>query len=322
MMRFLARRVAFALLLVFVVSSGALLLVRLSPGDAASELVSQGAGMQAVARERARLGIDRPVLEQYASWLSHAVRLDFGQSIMYGRPVGELLAQRAANTALLAAASLLVATLVGIPLGVVSGSRRRGPLPTAIRAASLVCLSLPPLVTSLVLVFVAARTGWLPLGGMTSIDVSHAGWTTWAGDVARHLPLPVLALALPLAATLERMQSQATAEALAEPYIPAAIARGASRARVIWRDAFKPSLRPVASIYGLVVGGLLSGSFAVELVTGWPGIGRLMYDGLRSRDLFLVAGCAAAGSFFLAVGTLVSDVALAVVDPRSRETTR
>ncbi|MGE5359221.1 MAG: ABC transporter permease subunit, partial [Bacteroidales bacterium] len=117
-------------------------------------------------------------------------------------------------------------------------------------------------------------------------------------------------------------QSQATAEALAQPYIPAASARGASRRRIVWRNAFKPSLRPVASIYGLVVGGLLSGSFAVEFVTGWPGIGRLMYDGLRARDLFLVAGCAAAGSLFLAFGTLISDVALAVVDPRARGATR
>ncbi|MGE5361553.1 MAG: ABC transporter permease, partial [Bacteroidales bacterium] len=245
MIRLLARRAAFALLLVFVVSSGALLLVRLAPGDAASELVSQGAGLQAIARERARLGIDRPILEQYGSWLSHAVRLDFGQSIMYGRPVGALLKQRAANTALLAAAALACATLIGIPLGVVSGSRRSGWLRAAIRAASLVCLSLPPLVTSLVLVFVAARTGWLPLGGMTSVEVSHVGWITWARDVARHLPLPVFALALPLAATLERMQSQATAEALAQPYIPAASARGASRRRIVWRNAFKPSLRPV-----------------------------------------------------------------------------
>jgi peptide/nickel transport system permease protein len=318
-LRLVARRVAFALLLVFVVSSGALLIVRLAPGDAVSAQVAQGVSVETLARERARLGLDRPVFEQYASWLAHAVRLDFGQSVMFGRPVGELVAQRAVNTALLAAASLAVATLLGIPLGVVSGSRRDGALRGMIRAASLVCLSLPPLVTSIVLVFVAARTGWFPLGGMTSIEASQSGWGQWGRDVAAHLPLPVLALALPLAATLERMQSQATSETLAQSYVTAAVARGASRARVVWRDAFKPSLRPVASIYGLVVGGLLSGSFVVEFVSGWPGLGRLMYDGLRSRDLFLVAGCAAAGSVFLAVGTVISDVALALIDPRARD---
>ena len=99
----------------------------------------------------------------------------------------------------------------------------------------------------------------------------------------------------------------------------ATLARGVPRARVIWRDALKAALRPIASIYGIVVGTLLSGSFAVEIITSWPGLGRLMLDALRARDVYLVAGCAAAGSVFLAAGTLLSDAALAVVDPRSTE---
>jgi peptide/nickel transport system permease protein len=318
MARFLVRRAAFALLLVFVVSSGALLLARLAPGDAASNLVTTGVSAQAIARERARYGLDRPILEQYASWLAHAARLDFGQSILFGRPVGELVRRSAGNTAILALTALVFATILGVPLGVVSGSRQRGALSAAIRAGSLVCLSLPPLLTSLVLVFVAARTGWFPLGGMTSIDASNAGWLSWVRDVSRHLPLPALALGAPIAATLERLQSQATGEALRQPWVLATVARGVPWTRVVWRDAFKASLGPVASIYGLVVGSLLSGSFAVEIVTSWPGLGRLMFDALRARDLYLVAGCAAIGSVFLAIGALVSDAVLALTDPRTR----
>lgn len=316
MAAFLARRLAFAVLLVFLVSSGALLLARMAPGDAASELVGTGANLQAVARERARLGLDQPVLTQYASWLAHAARFDFGESMMFRRPVGELVRQRAANTALLALAALILATAVGLPLGVVSGARKTGVLASVIRGASLMCLSLPPLVTSLVLVFIAARTGWFPMGGMTSIEAVDAGWMAWIADVLAHLPLPAVALALPIAATLERMQSQATGDVLDQPFVLAAAARGASRRRQLWRHAFRPSLRPVASIYGLIVGSLLSGSFAVEFVTGWPGLGRLMYDALRARDLYLVAGCAAIGSVFIALGTLLSDLMLALVDPR------
>jgi len=316
--RFLVRRLLFGIVLVFVVSSGALLLTRLAPGDAAGELVSGGASLQAVARERARYGLDRPIVEQYLGWVSRAARFDFGTSIVFGRPVGDLVGQRAANTALLAASALLLATLVGLPLGVVSGSRRGGLLPAAIRAGSLVCLSLPPLVTSLVFVCLAARTGWLPIGGMTSIDASGAGWLAWMRDVAWHLPLPTLALALPVAAMLERLQSQATSETLRQPFMLATLARGVPVGRLVWRDALRASLRPVASIYGLVVGGLLSGSFVVEIVTSWPGLGRLMYDGLRARDLYLVAGCAAAGSVFLALATIVSDLALAATDPRAQ----
>ncbi len=319
MAKFLARRVAFALLLVFVVSSGAVLLTRaMTPGGELPELMMQGAPKAAIERERARLGLDRPVLEQYAGWLLHAVRFDFGQSQKYGRPVAGLVREAAGNTALLAATALAFATLIGIPLGVVSGSRRRGPLPALIRAASLLCLSLPPLLTSLIFVFVAARTGWFPIGGMTSIDAVNDTWFAWLRDVAWHLPVPALALGLPIAAMLERLQSQATGETLHEPYMLATIARGVPRGRLIWRDGLRPAMRPVASIYGLIVGGLLSGSFVVEIVTAWPGLGRLMFDGLLYRDLYLVAGCAAIGSVFLAAGTLLSDLALVVADPRLR----
>ena len=98
----------------------------------------------------------------------------------------------------------------------------------------------------------------------------------------------------------------------------ATLARGVGRGRLVWHDGFKASVGPVASIYGLMIGSLLSGSFVVEIVTSWPGLGRLMFDALRARDLYLVAGCATLGSVFLAAGTLVSDVALALADPRVR----
>jgi peptide/nickel transport system permease protein len=246
------------------------------------------------------------------------VRLDLGESLMYRRPVRDLVGRRAANTALLAVAALLVATLVGLPLGVISGSRRSGALAALIRGASLVCLSLPSLLTSLVFVLIAARTGWLPIGGMASAGAADAGWGAWLGDLLWHLPLPTMALALPIAATLERLQSQATAEALAEPFVLATMARGVPPRLVLWRDVTRVAIRPVASIYGLVLAGLFSGSFVVEIVTSWPGLGQLMYDALRARDLYLVAGCAAAGSVFLAIGSLVSDLMLAAVDPRLR----
>jgi peptide/nickel transport system permease protein len=213
---------------------------------------------------------------------------------------------------------LLVATLVGLPLGVVAGSRKAGVLPEFIRGASLVLLSLPSMLTALLFVLVAARTGWFPIGGMTSIDAAGAGWAAWARDLLWHLPIPTLALALPIAATLERLQAQAMAETLDEPFVLAAFARGVPRRRLIWRDVLRVAIRPVASIYGLILAGLLSGSFVVEIVTSWPGLGKLMYDALKARDLYLVAGCATAGSIFLAIGSLLSDLALAAADPRLR----
>src|SRR5207302_4951532 len=126
-------------------------------------------------------------------------------------------------------------------------------------------------------------------------------------DLLQHLVVPAAALALPLAAMFERLQAQAMSETVSQPFVLATIARGVPRARVIWRDALKAALRPVAAVYGLIVGTLLSGSFVVEVMTSWPGLGRLMLDALRARDVYLVAACAGTGALFLAIGTLFSD---------------
>jgi peptide/nickel transport system permease protein len=160
------------------------------------------------------------------------------------------------------------------------------------------------------------RTHWLPAGGMTS--AAGATGAAYLLDLAWHLPLPVLALALPLAATFERLQAQALGEALAEPSVMAARARGIPESRILRRHAWRLSVKPVAAVAGLAFGALLSGSFVVELVTAWPGLGRLTYDALRHRDLDLVAGCAAAGTLVLSIGLLAADLVIAWSDPRVR----
>ena len=319
MVSYISRRLIFALFLVFAVSSASLVLAHLAGGDYVTESLGIEAHRETVEQARARYGLDKSIGAQYRDWLGRVVRLDLGRSLLYDRPVSDLIPERAANTAILAFTALLFATLVGLPLGVVAGSRRGGPggvIPSAIRGTSLVLLSMPPLLTSLFLIFVAARTGWLPIAGMRSAGEPSTGLTL---DLLRHLVVPAGALALPLAAMFERLQAQAMADAIGAPFVLATLARGVPRSRVVWRDALKVSLRPVAAVYGIVVGTLLSGSFVVEVITAWPGLGRLMLDGLRARDVFLVAGCAGAGSIFLALGSLLSDAALALVDPRAAE---
>jgi peptide/nickel transport system permease protein len=311
--RVVVRRVVFAVFLVFAVSSASLLLATAAPGDYVTDAFTVGFSADSAARARARYGLDQPILDQYGRWLTRAVQFDFGRSLAYDRPVANLVPERAANTALLAVTALIVSTLIGLPLGILSGSRR-GIVASTIRGGSLALVSMPPLFTSLALVFVAARTGWLPIGGMRSATPAAAG----AVDVLKHMIIPVLALALPIAATFERLQAQALSDTVRERFVLAALARGASEHRVVWRNALKAALGPVAAMYGLVVGSLLSGSFVVEMVTGWPGLGRLMLDALRARDVYLVAGCATAGSMFLAFGTVVSDAATVLVNPRTR----
>lgn len=312
--RYVVRRIAFACLLLFVVSSGAMLLAAVAPGDVTAERVGRASAVER-ARERARLGLDRPVVVQYGAWLSRAVRLDFGTSLRYGRPVGELVRERAWNSVMLAGVALAGATLVGIPLGVVAGSRPERPVGRLIAFGSSIGVSLPPLLLALLLAFVAARTGWLRLGPSA---VAAEGAVGAVVDLLSRLALPALALAIPLAATLERLQAQALGEALDRPFVAASLARGVPWSRIVWRDALRLAVAPVAGVYGILVGGLLSGSFAVEVITAWPGLGRLMYDALLARDIPLVAGCAAAGGLFLAAATLASDVVQAIADPRLR----
>jgi len=298
LLAFVARRVVAAGVLVAVVSTGAFVLTRLAPGDAVTDVLLNGADKATVDKARARLGLDQPFSTQVGHWLSGLSRFDLGRSSAYDAPVAPIAREKAANTALLAAVALAIA-LVGLPIGVLTGARPVGWLAVVVTPLSVALVSCPPIVGALALLWLAVSTRWL------SIAPGSLG-------------VPALALALPLVATLERLQSQATAEALRAPDVVAAAARGLSPARVLWRHAARQSLRPVLGIAGVLIGSLFSGSLAVEVVTGWPGLGRLMYEALAGRDVFMAAGCALVGATVLAVGNLAADIARAVVDPRTR----
>ncbi len=187
-----------------------------------------------------------------------------------------------------------------------------------VAALSVVALSIPPFIGTLGLMLLAARTGLFHAGGMT-LAAAGSGWLTRTADVAAHLPLPALALAIPLAATFERQQSRALIEALALPAVQAARARGVGATQIVLRHAWRLSLGPIVALGGLACAALLGGSFVVEMITAWPGLGRLTYDALLARDLPLVAGCAMAGGTVLSFSLLTADLLGAWLDPRQRE---
>ncbi len=297
---FFARRVAAALVLILVVTTSAYVIARLAPGDETTTDFMAGVAADAIAARRAQLGLDDPLLVQTGRWLGGLLRLDLGTSSYFGRPVITLVTERGLNTAHLAATALLLATLLGLPLGVVTGAYPDRLVSRVVVAVSLALVACPPLVAALGLMLFAVSTGMLSIA---------------PGAIV----LPALALGLPVAAMLERLQSQATQEAMLAPDLVAAAARGIPPARLVWRHAARQSLRPVLGVYGIVMGSLFSGSLAVELVTSWPGLGRLLYDAVLASDVTLVAGCVLAGAVCLAAGNLIADVARAIVDPRAAE---
>jgi peptide/nickel transport system permease protein len=307
--RFALGRAAQGLLFVLIVSSAALLLTRLAPGD---HLSGFGSDPIVVAAERHRLGLDRPFAVQYAAWLWRAARLDFGDSLTYQRPVARLVAERALNTAVLGGCALALATALGLVLGTLAGAGRGGVAMAAARTVSMALLSVPPLIAAFSLQLLAAVTGWLPVGGFPA----GAGSAAVLGRHPQYLILPTLALGLPLAASLERLVAAAIRDALAQPSIQAARARGLGPDRLLWRHALRLSLGAILPVYAIVFSNVLAGSFAVEVVMSWPGLGALMYEALVGRDLFLVSGCAVAVSSVLALAIFASDLALVAADPR------
>jgi peptide/nickel transport system permease protein len=310
---FIGRRILHTLALVVVATSAALVLVYV--GDPCAPDI--GADPRVAAAECARLGLDRPLGEQYVTFMTRALTLDFGESAHFNRPVAALLGERIGNTVLLGITALVLALGIGLPAGVYTASAPASIGARIIRAAALLLVSAPPLVTALVLLMIAARTGLFPAGGF---DVpSGGGALDWLAAAARYLPLPALALALPTAASLERVQSRAMEATLTDPSILAARARGVPIWRTTWVHAWRLALPPVLGMLGVVLGSVLSGSLIVEIVMSWPGLGQLMHQALIARDMYLAAGCAAAGALFLALGISASECALQVADPRRRE---
>lgn len=297
---FVLRRLLTSVGFVLIVSTSAYVLARLAPGDETTTDFVSGLDPAAIAEKRARLGLDDPLPVQVGRWLGGLARLDFGESSHFGRPVRALVVERGANTATLAAAALLLATLIGLPGGIVTGAYPDSAVARVLVPVSLACVACPPLVAALGLTFFAISTGWMSI-------------------VPGVVTLPAVALALPVAAVLERLQSQATREALESPDLAAAAARGIPEWRRVWRHAARQSLRPVLGVFGIVIGSLFSGSLAVELVTSWPGLGRLLYDAVLSGDVTLIAGCVVVGAVCLAFGNLVADLLRAFVDPRAVE---
>ena len=279
-------------------------LIHLIPGDPAQAILGETASAEEVAALREKLGLDRPLLEQYGGFLRNAAQGDLGTSLRSNAPVAQEITARLPATLELAAAAMFVAIGFSIPLGIIAAVRRGTIVDHAATTVALTGISIPNfwLGPLLALVF-AVELGWLPVSGR--------------GTLA-HLVLPAISLGAALAAILARMTRASLLEELREPYVQAARARGASNARAVLRHAFRNSLIPVVTLVGLQFGAVLTGAVITETIFAWPGIGRLLIQSIGFRDYPIVQGCI----LFIAVTyvgmNLLTDLVYGVLDPRIR----
>jgi peptide/nickel transport system permease protein len=297
------------------VTAATFVLISLAPGDTAQVLAGQaGADPEYLALIRERLELDRPLPFQIASYLRAAATGDLGFSVIQGRPVREAIFRRLSASLLLAGTAFVLAAIIGVTLGVLAASRLGGAADAAISVFSLLAYSLPVFwLGQLLVVLFAVRLHWLPAGGMRSADV-HSGVI----DVARHLVLPAGTLSLLLAALIVRVTRTAMSDALGEDYIAAARAKGATELRVLVRHALPNALRPVITVLTGYLGLVLTGAVLVETVFVWPGLGRLLYDSVLSRDTPMLAGLLLFSAALVVLANILADVLYRVLDPRTR----
>ena len=304
--------------------------IHLIPGDPALTMLGERATPEKVAEVRARLGLDRPIWQQYLLYVGNALHGDLGVSIVRGDPVASDLLRRFPATVELAVAAITVAIALGIPIGVASAVWRNSLLDSLARLGALTGVSMPIFWLGLVLAwFFGVQLRILPTGFRLASGTTFVPWTNfvvldallqgdWAAlaDALRHLILPALALATIPLAVIARMTRASMLEVLSREYIRTAEAKGLSRRVVILRHALRNALLPVLTVIGLQVGRLLAGAILTETIFSWPGIGLWVYESIESRDYAIVQGV----SLFIAVivvgVNLITDVLYAAVDPR------
>jgi ABC-type dipeptide/oligopeptide/nickel transport system permease component len=299
---YLIRRAALTLPLLLGVATVIFSLIHLVPGDPVEVMLGAGAGPGDVADLRRRLGLDRPLLLQYAEFLLGLARGDLGISLRYHDPVGALLLERLPHTLLLASASLALALVLALPAGVSAALRPAGTLDRLTGLGAALALSMPSfwLGPLLILAF-AIRLDWLPVSG---------------SDSPASLVLPAVTLAVSVAALLSRLLRASLGEELRAPYLAAARARGMTRTGAALRHALRCALAPVLTVAGLQMGSLLTGAILTETIFAWPGLGRLLVQAIAHRDYPLVQGCVLLIAATYVAVNLLTDAAHALLDPR------
>jgi peptide/nickel transport system permease protein len=311
---YMTRKLVQVLLQVLVVGTLVFSLIHFMPGDPAVLVLGteRGGDAAAIADMRHTLGLDQPLIKQYFQWIGKFLKFDLGESLFDNTPVKTYIAQRLPNTIELAIVSIILATLIGVPLGIIAALKRQSLIDLALSSLAALGVSFPVYVlgTFLIVIF-SFNLHWLPAGGFAQ----------FSDDPVKHiqrLALPSITLAFGLAASIARMTRSSMLEVLNKDFIQTLRAKGLSEWSVISKHAFRNAIIPVITIIGLQLGNLIGGTVLVEYLFNWPGMSTLLVKSIANRDYPLIQSCIIVMSTFFIVVNILVDMLYGLMDPRVR----
>lgn len=325
MLKYILQRALALALTLLGVSILVFLLVHLTPGDPVRIMLGEQARPADVERLNALYGFDQPLPVQYFKWLGNALSGNLGQSIRSQVPVTELLAERLPATIELAIASLVLALVIGIPLGVLAAVKRNTIFDITSMLISLFGVAAPNFWLGLLLLTtIAINISWIPIFGRGPSVIEgfstlfSTGSFTGLFDALRYLLLPSLALGASIMALITRLTRSSLLEVIRLDYVRTATAKGLHPARVIFRHALRNALMPVVTVVGVQFGSLLGGAIVTEVVFAWPGLGRLIVDSISQRDFPVVQGSILMLATIFVFANLLVDLSYSLLNPRIR----
>lgn len=314
MVRYLCEKIVQLVIQVLIVGTLVFSLIHFMPGDPAVLVLGteRGGDAAAVAEMRHTLGLDQPLVKQYANWLMNFVKLDMGQSLYDKTPVTTFISQRLPNTIELAIVAIVLAAIIGVPLGIAAALKRQGFIDLALSSFAALGVSFPVYVLGAFMILLFSfKLQWFPASGFVEFADNP-------GKHIQRLALPALTLALGLAASIARMTRSSMLEVLNKDFIQTLRAKGVPEWKIIVRHAFRNAIIPVITIIGLQLGNLIGGTVLIEYMFNWPGMSTLLVKSIANRDYPLIQGCIVVMAAFFIVVNILVDLLYGLMDPRVR----
>ena len=318
MFKYISKRILQVIPLLIIVSLISFFIIRLSPVDPLAELrLNPSISQETLNKEVARLRLDKPIYIQYIYWAKSFVKGDLGYTSA-GEKVSTKLKERIPNTLLLTSIVIFMTWLVGIPLGILAAIKKETALDRLLTIVSSIGMAIPSFFFAILMLIFAVKTGWFPVGGLTSYNFNELSFWEKFIDLSKHLVLPVIVLFTISLSGLQRQMRANMLEVLDSDYVKFARAKGLSETKVIFKHALRNAINPMITLLGFEFAGLLSGAALTEYVFQYPGLGRLILEAVMKSDINLVMASLMMGTIMLILGNLIADILLMITDPRIR----